>query len=192
MSRFMRRWSLVFSLGLAFGLPVGLSCGFLAGWGRGTAVSEGGVPASVLSELRLKASATHGVPGLMALATGEIDENADGIFTLDFVTGNLQCIILPRLQYAGGTYKGNILGDLPPEKGKAPNYLIVTGAYSVPAAAGNARPANSVVYIADANTGGVVAYGMVWNKQLSNNGTAQSGEFTKLLTFKARDLKLRE
>src|SRR5690348_18503595 len=39
--------------------------------------------------------------------------------TLDFVTGNLQCIILPRLQYAGGTYKGNILSDLPPEKGKA-------------------------------------------------------------------------
>ena len=196
MSRFMRRWSSMLLLGLAISLPAGLVGGLTATWFTRASVADSGVagvPASVMQELKLKASGSHGAAGLLAMATGGIDEGVEGVYTLDFVTGNLQCFVLPRgQQFAGGQFKTNILGDLPAEKGKTPNYVIVTGAYSVPAVSGNVKPANSVVYVADANTGMVVAYGLPWNRTQSNSGVAQADTFTKLLTFKARDQMLRE
>lgn len=156
------------SLMLAAGLVVGLSLsaaatvGSLAAWGY---FEQGKVQ---LLERQLHALATHGADS-MALATGFIDEGVEGIFILDFITGDLTCQVLnSRFGTLGGVFKQNVVQDLGVEQGKQPKYLIVTGGLETRQNISNLRPAKSIVYVADSNTGRYVAYMLPWNQQLAN------------------------
>src|SRR5688500_16615031 len=99
-------------LGLLFGLVVGLAIGgaMTVGVLMGRRVVTGGA-FSGLEALKLKAMASHGGDNF-AIATGPVDDEVEGLFTLDFLTGDLQCFVPnPRTGAVGGWFKVNIAGD---------------------------------------------------------------------------------
>lgn len=179
-----------------FLLGAGLTLGLLIGGATtiGVLIGQHDLTANLpgLEELKLKAMASHG-SDTFAIATGPVDEEVEGLFTLDFVTGDLQCYVVnSRSALPGGWFKTNIAKDLPPERGKKPNYLMVTGAYAPRATAGNARPAASLIYVVDANTGEVACYTFPWAKALAAGGAPQAREMSLVAKWKTRTLELRQ
>ena len=172
------RWTLLV-LGLALGAPLGA-----------VVAVQFSRPHMQLPTTFLHASATHGGT-TMAIATGPIQEGVEGFFVLDFITGELTCSVLnPRTGQMGGAYRANVVADLGGEQGKQPQYLLVTGAANFRTLGGNVTPAESVVYVADANTGRYVAYWLPWNRQAAQYNFAQASAMVVLGPGSARNVKL--
>lgn len=172
-------------MGLLFGL--GTTAGVM--WAsRNTAQTSAlawpqGVPLS---------ASTSSTSETLAIATGIIDEQVEGLYTLDFISGDLQCFILnPRSGKFMGHFKTNVTTALPVEKGKKPQYMLVTGNWQPVGFGGNQRPANSVVYVADANTGMFAAYYVPWVKGAASANAPQAGALGLLDGAKARNVTLR-
>jgi hypothetical protein len=145
-------------------------------------------PPSPLEELKLHAMSAMGSENL-AIATGPVDDEAEGVFFLDFLTGDLQCFVMnPRVGKFTGWFKTNIVKDLPVEKGKKPSYIISTGAWNPVRGGGIARPAQCVVYVADANTGMFAAYGFPWVRGTSSTLATQAAPMITLDGGRARTL----
>ncbi len=121
----------------------------------------------------MAASAASG--DTMAVATGPIGKDSEGIFFLDFITGDLQCLVYyPRAGGFGAHYFGNVLPHLG-GGGKNSKYLMVTGQAIVTGSTGGARPGASLVYVTDTTTGLFAAYAVPWNPTAETSGTVQSG-----------------
>jgi hypothetical protein len=188
-ARRIQSWGML-AVGLALGLALGgaMTIGVLIGKRSDSAAAN----LSSLGELKLKAMASHG-SDTFAIATGAVDEEVDGLFTLDYLTGDLQCYVVnPKTGALGGWFKTNIAKDLSIEKGKKPNYLIVTGKLSIVGGYGNQRPAASLCYVADANTGEVACYTFPWAKAARAVGAIQAQEMKLVYKWKARSLELRD
>ncbi len=126
-----------------------------------------------LSQAVLHATASHGSTNV-AVATGQVSEDAEGIFILDYLTGNLQCwVFYPRMQRFGGKFETNITAQLPGTKNA--EYLLVTGASNVTQSTGNARPAGCIAYVVDTKSGMFAAYSLPWNRQAEMAGEPQKG-----------------
>ena len=182
---------LMLGLGLAMGLLVGV--GMLAGALVATSVHQSqSQPQFVLPEIPLHA-ASHGPDGF-ALATGSINEDTDGLYTLDFLTGELTCWIFnAKSSTFSSQIRTNVLGDLGIDKGKKPNYALVTGLVSwVGGNAGAARPANALVYVVDCNTGNFAAYGLFVNKSTTTFGALQQDALRRVAIGKGRNIPARE
>jgi hypothetical protein len=137
-------------------------------------------------EQLLHASASHGT-STMAMATGSIDGN-EGLFVLDFITGELQCLVInPKNGKVGGVYRHNVVQNLEIEQGKRPDYLLVTGETNLHVAGGAAQ---CVVYVGDANTGRYVAYMLPWNRQAAVNNVGQVNPMRMLYTGKTRNVDI--
>ena len=125
----------------------------------------------------------------MSMATGLIDGNAEALFVLDHVTGNLQCWLLnSRTGQVGGIYRANAAADLVVAgKTGEPEFLMTTGNFFFKGGnTGNAQPGNCVCYVADANTGNVVGYNVVYNEQVLNRGNVEQGALTLVCKGMAR------
>jgi hypothetical protein len=174
------------SIGLAMGLLVGI--GMVVGTLVGTSYSR--MARFEFPETILNATATHGGT-TMAIATGPIDDGIEGLFVLDFITGQLQASVLnPRTGAIGGLFKVNVVGDLGVEQGKQPKYLLATGKATFRSGGGNVRPAESIVYVADENTGRFAAYYLPWNRQASQYNFAQASPMILLGKGSARNIEL--
>src|SRR5262245_29480948 len=148
-TRKIRTWGTL-AAGVVIGLAVGGALAAGAVIGRWNSADSAG-------DLRLKAMAAQSNDNF-AIATGVIDDEVEGLFTLDFLTGDLQCYVVnPRTGALGGWFKTNVAKDLPPEGTKKPAYLLVTGTIQVQGTSGNARPAGSLCYVVDGNTGNAAA-----------------------------------
>lgn len=170
-----------FFVGVGLGLLIGL--GTLAG----VTLTASMNPYANL-ETPLHALATHGGDS-MALATGPIDEGVEGLFILDYITGELTCQVLnPRYGTLAGLYKRTVSRDLGVEQGKQPKYLMVTGQIEIRQNISNVKPANSILYVADANTGRYVAYILPWNKAAFNQNVAQANELIPFASGSARNV----
>lgn len=114
------------------------------------------------------AAMTAVVDESFAVCTVPINAGIEGLFMLDFETGDLSGGILnttatpPR--FAGG-YKHNVLKDLGFKAGQAknPKFLLVSGLADLQGPAN--QFAQSVLYVTDSATGTTVAYGIPWNAQ---------------------------
>jgi hypothetical protein len=149
----------------------------LGRWGQETEQSAqwNGIPRDRVPPELLRASATHGGPNL-AVATGLIDENSEGFFALDFLTGDLKCwVYYPRQAAFGGMFYTNVQAQL--GMSKNPEYLLVTGLAEPPSAGTNVRPAASVVYVVDTKSGFFAAYTIPWNRSLESSAAMQGGVF---------------
>ena len=177
---------LVLGLGLMTGLlfGLGMTIGVLVGLG-----SRGGVRLE-LPETLLHATATHG-GDTMAIATGPIDESTEGLFVLDFLTGELQCAVLnPHTMQLGGLYRHNVIMDLGVEQNKQSRYLMVTGAINARVSGGRIRPAQSIVYVADTTTGRFAAYMLPWDRAAASYNFAQANPMILLGKGAARKIQI--
>jgi hypothetical protein len=162
--------------------------------GTMTTIGHRSAPQLQIPETLLNASASHGGKSF-AMATGYIDTDIEGLFTLDYLTGDLKCWALnPRAPQVGwcGAFQHNVIADLGVQQGKDPDYVMVTGQASFQRGGATTSPASCAVYVADANSGNFAAYTIMWNRTLGKTGTLQQGMFTPILSGKARTLEIRD
>jgi hypothetical protein len=174
--------------GLCLGLALGgaMSVGVLLGARRPLPA----IPS--LAEMKLSATGSHGGE-TFAIATGHVDEDVEGLYTLDYVTGDLQCFVInPRTGRFSGWFKANVASIMSVEKGKKPSYLMVTGGIQTTGGSAGGRPAASLVYVADANSGEVCAFTFPWQKSATSSGVPQASPMVPLGPWKARDIALRQ
>ena len=168
-------------------LVIGLLCGAAIGAAVYAKLSE---PRFELPATLLNATATHG-SDTMALATGPVANGVEGLFILDFITGELTCSVLnPRTGTLGGAFSANVVADLGVEQGKQPKYIMVTGQADFRVQGGNIQPAQSVVYVADSNTGRWAAYWLPWNRQAASYNFTQASHMCVLGKGAARNIQL--
>jgi len=197
-SRLSKKSALLVGTGLALGLlaGVGMTIGILATLGQ-----------RQTNQLILPETALHAVSSTraetLAAATGPVDDDMEGLFTLDFLTGDLQCFVMyskgPGAQKFGGYFKTNVIPALQgadalkaPEKGKKPSYLLLTGQSRFVRGGGMLRPGYSVAYVIDANTGRFAAYGIRWSPTQAASGRPQKDELVLLDVGVARTAAIRE
>lgn len=188
MSRRIKKTSLLLVLcGFSAGLLVGV--GMLVGsWATGVRSDS----EEMTLPVPLHASATDRAASF-SMATGPVADGVEGVFFLDFITGDLQCWVLySRTGDFGAKFGTNVLKDLGITQGKKPSFLMVTGAATFPRGTGVQRPGNCVVYVADANTGNVAAYYIPWNRGLETTGRPQVAPLILLRKGQVRNLQIRE
>lgn len=112
----------------------------------------------------------------MSMATGPIGRDSEGVFFLDFITGDLQCLVYyPRMGGFGAHYVTNVMQHLGGGAGQNAKYLMLTGQATVTGTTGGARPGGSFVYVTDTTTGIFAAYAVPWNPTAETSGQIQTG-----------------
>jgi hypothetical protein len=110
-----------------------------------------------------------------AIATGAMDEGIEGLFFLDFTTGNLQgAVINPLRGVIGITYSRNVQADMKVDLSKSPKFMMVTGQMEVRGPGGSGQYGQSVIYVAEASSGIVACYAMPFNRAVLNNAAGQA------------------
>ena len=134
------RWGLLVG-GIAIGFTVGISV------------------SGVLPQVPVHAVATHGQENF-ALCTGPVDQDIEAVFFMDFLTGDLRAAVLSlQTRQFNSFFEYNVLKDFPAGI-KNPKFLVVTGVADL--RRGQLPLGQTVVYVAEATTGQVNAYGMPW------------------------------
>ena len=149
-----------------------LVCASFFGAGIGSYVAQQSEsPVIDLEPLKLQAdSAARGKS--ISLATGFIDDEVEGVYILDHLTGNLQCWVLsPRTGKISGIYTANVNVGLEADRAGEKDYVMATGAFDFTGGTvGLKFPARSVVYIAEGNSGNVAAFGLQFDKNIIRRG----------------------
>jgi hypothetical protein len=155
------RWALPLLLGLSWGLAAG-QC-----WTRGTRFWA--------SELPLSASGTA-VVERFAVATGPVDDQVEGLFILDSLTGELQCLVMNvRNAKFGGKFRTNVMQDLGIVPRQDAQFALVTGQADFARAGRVSRVGSSVAYVVDPTTGTYAAYALRWRPEVAAAGREQAG-----------------
>ena len=118
----------------------------------------------------VNASTASGNDGF-SVATGPIDENVEGLFLLDGLTGDLTCNVVSV--FNGKFFarmQRNVLNDLSLDNDKNISLLMVTGSWRFRSQTSQRRPSNSLVYVVDSASGNYAAYAVPWNKLTANKG----------------------
>ncbi|MFI4875580.1 MAG: hypothetical protein ACIALR_09590 [Blastopirellula sp. JB062] len=174
------------------GIWIGFAMGGLCGIAAIASMLYTQSPSTIL-EIPVQASATR--TETMAAATGQVDSNAEGLFTLDFLTGDLQCYVVNTRNQNGppSIFRSNVMGDLQIDPTAKPQFMLVVGrAMFQGGRTVNARPANSVVYVIDSVSGNFVAYGIPWQENVASRGGAQNGALIPIAKGSARNAMIRE
>ena len=146
------------------GWPVGLTLG----------VAVGLMIGGLWPDTPLHAVATDREEGY-ALATGFVDEGVEAVYYLDFLTGSLRAAVLSKdTNGFQAFFEANIHADMAAAMSGSgvqvptkPRYMMVTGAVDLRRVVGQRNtPGSSAVYVAEANTGFVLAYVVPWSKEL--------------------------
>ncbi|MEN0110885.1 MAG: hypothetical protein AAF805_09190 [Planctomycetota bacterium] len=153
------------------------------------------IPASVLPALEVDATATQAHDNFV-IATGFVDDGIEGLYFLDFLTGELRGVVLnERGPGFACYYRRNIMEDFGQQAVKNPKYLMVTGRLNGvargPALPGG-RLARTAIYVVEANSGQVVAYGLPWSPSMAAAGKQQSGTFIPLARETLREATIRD
>ncbi len=182
----MRNKSFLIGLGCGLLLGVGMVIGMMIGMSR---ASSDSTTAFEVDGMVLQA-ATGDSSDKFCMATGKVSDSAEGVFLLDGLTGDLQCLVpYTRSATFGGIFKTNVFNDLKVQRSKTPRFLMVTGEANF---TGNNRPGNCIVYIVDASTGNYAAYGVPWNRQMETAGRPQQGLLLGMTSGQARNITIRE
>jgi hypothetical protein len=126
-------------------------------------------------------------------ATGPIDEDVEGIFFLDPVTGELSCWIMNiyTLKFSARFRYDKVVDDLNLKQHKGAKLLMVTGLLNYKNATKMLRPAQSVVYVINTSSGDFAAYTVPWNKNIAREDQ-HHGELRLLDKGKARTKAVRD
>lgn len=91
-----------------------------------------------------------------------VRDHLEGVFVLDFLTGQLKGAVLGKVGRFTHFYMRNIAADFQVNPSVTQHYAIVQGNAQLPST-GRSTMATGVIYIAELNSGQVVAYGFVFN-----------------------------
>lgn len=141
----------------------------------------------------LHAVATHGQDGF-ALATGLIDNNVEGLYFLDHLTGDLNGAALNMNNGQFTTFfKSNVIKDMQLDVSKNPKFLMVTGLANVRRGPTQFQPGQAVIYVMELNSGAVAAYAVPWNSGRASlpSPAVQAAPFVLLDVKKFRDVAVR-
>jgi hypothetical protein len=132
------------------------------------------------------ASATSSQESLI-VATGEIDSSIEAVYTLDTLTGELRGRVLnPALgRFTIRFNYPSVAKDF--EGVKNPKFLMVTGIADLRQGYRGVKMARSIVYIAEATTGKVFAYGAPWDQTKASSPQGFTSAFVPLDAFTARE-----
>jgi hypothetical protein len=127
-----------------------------------------------------------------AIATGFVDDQIEGLYFLDFLTGDLRCAIVNRRNATFSAYfQYNVLADFPGVNDK-PRFLLVTGLADLPRGRGATQIGRSLVYVAEATSGRIAAYAVPYNSTLLNAASPQTGTFIPIARGSFRDAFVRD
>ena len=177
-----------------FALVAGFAIGLLVGVGM--LVGSWMTLSFFRPQIRLPETALHAMATdtgkTFSIATGSIADGVEGIFCLDFLTGDLQCWVLNNRTNQLGAYSSyNVIKDLGVEQGKSPQYLMVTGLAGLRGGGSGMRPSECLVYVADANSGNIAAYAVSWNQALASRGGVQQMQMVPVFKQAARHVEIR-
>lgn len=142
-----------------------------------------------------------------AIATGFVDEGVEAVYFLDFLTGTLKAAVLSnQTREFQAIYGANITADLAnvvqfknanlqqanaqrrrnggtplPElqMPQSPSYMMVTGLADIRRGAmARMRPGSSIIYVAETNTGIVLAYVVPWSSEDHSANRPSGGPLT--------------
>lgn len=120
-----------------------------------------------------------------SMATGQVSQDAEGVFVLDHASGLVQCNVLyPRTGQFGAAFQANVKDALG-GGGKNSKFLMVTGSAQFPGGASRGS-ANCVLYVLDQSTGGYACFGIPFNESAVNARTPQMGIMVLLAVGQAR------
>jgi len=135
----------------------------------------------------LYAMSAHGTEK-KSLITVPLDAGMEAVVALDHVTGDLTGYALDR--FSGQffmQFRRNVAGDFPIRQGKIPGFIMVPGEADFRQFSSNERIADGVIYVAEEDSGQVVAYGIPWNTQFRvNTAGPQQRQFIPLDFAKTR------
>ena len=129
-----------------------------------------------LGSVNVHATATQGEDNF-SIATGLVDNDLEGFFFLDFLTGDLRAAIVSRRTGKfSGYFEYNVTQDFG-TLAQNPKYLMVTGLAALPRGRGPAQLGRSLVYIAEVTSGQVFAYALPYSGSMNAAGKPQIGSF---------------
>lgn len=157
----VRKIRRIICLELVLAVAVGLTIGLML--------------AGLWPQTSLHAMATDRVD-TFAVATGQVDEDVEAIYFLDFLTGELKAMVMGK-QAGGfcGYYNFNVASHLAIDPGKNPRYLMVTGVSSLRRGGSRMQLSRAVVYVAEVTSGKVGAYAIPWNPSMAAAGQRMVG-----------------
>ncbi len=165
-------------------LAVGVAAGVLATRDSG--------PVFTLPPLEAHATATAAHDNFV-IATGIVEDGTEGLFFLDFLTGDLKATVVSNR--GGGFnayYKYNIANDFNTAAVQNPKYLMVTGMARDQQARGANRLAQCILYVVEATSGQLVAYGIPYNRANQTAGKPQMSTFIPLAKASLRNEFVRD
>jgi hypothetical protein len=140
-------------------LGIGVGCGLLAG-----ILLSGAWP-----QTPLHATATDRTDSF-AMASGLVDDNVEAVYFLDFVTGDLNAVVMGRQSgHFTAYFKANVAADMGIDNAKNPRYMMVTGTADLRRAS-RLQYSEAVIYVAEVSTGKVAAYAIPWTQSLQQGG----------------------
>lgn len=92
-----------------------------------------------------------------------VRDHLEGVFVLDFLTGQLKGAVLTKTGRFTHFYMRNIAADFQLDPAATPHYAIVQGNAQLPSQ-GRLTMATGVIYVAELTTGRVAAYGFPYNE----------------------------
>jgi hypothetical protein len=144
---------------MVWGLGIGIGLGAIAGLLLG-----GGWP-----QTPLHATATDRTDSF-AMASGLVDENVEAVYFLDFLTGDLNAVVMGRQSgHFTSYFKCNVAADMGIDNAKSPRYMMITGSVDLRRSS-RLQYSQCVVYVAEVTTGKVAAYAIPWSSGLQQGG----------------------
>jgi hypothetical protein len=118
----------------------------------------------------LHATATDRVEAF-AMASGYVDEDVEAVYFLDFLTGDLNAVVIGKQSgHFTGYFKANVIADMGIDTAKSPRFMMVTGNVDLRRAGTRMQYSKAAVYVAEITTGKVAAYAVPWTSGLSQGG----------------------
>ena len=97
----------------------------------------------------------------------------------------------PRTGDIGGIYVADVLSVLGIDKGE-PDFVMTTGRFFLNRRGGAIRPADSVVYVGEGQSGKAVGFSLAYDKAGIQRGEVQQGELKVVCQGSIRDTQLRQ
>ena len=91
-----------------------------------------------------------------------VRDHLEGVFVLDFLTGQLKGAVLGKVGRFTHFYYRNVAADFSVDPSATPHYAFVTGTAQL-TSQGRVTMASGVIYVGELTSGKVVAYGFPYN-----------------------------